>query len=254
VGIVDDNKTIAWFSCGAASAVATKLLLQENPNIEIIYQDTGSEHPDNIRFLKDCEKWFGKKILILKSDKYTDIWDVFSKTKYLVGPSGARCTTELKKLVARRYIEFGDVEYFGYTIEEKHRVARFKEHNPERMIRTILIEKWLTKDDCLGMLKKAGIEIPVMYTLGFLNNNCIGCPKGGMGYWNLIREHFPSVFNRMASVERDIGISIIRKETKHGRVSIYLDELEPNAGNILKEPNISCGLMCEIESIKLKVA
>ena len=57
-------RTIAWFSCGAASAVATKIALKENPDIEIVYQDTGGEHKDNIRFLKDCEKWFGKKIII----------------------------------------------------------------------------------------------------------------------------------------------------------------------------------------------
>ncbi len=248
------NKTIAWFSCGAASAVATKLAIQENPDIEVIYQDTGSEHPDNLRFLIDCQKWFGKKIKIVKSEKYEDTWDVFKKTKYLVGPRGARCTTELKKIVARKYVKFGDVEIFGYTIEEKHRVKRFIEQNPERVIRTILIEKWLTKDDCLGMLKKAGIEIPTMYKLGFLNNNCIGCPKGGMGYWNLIRVKFPTVFQRMAKVEREIGISIIRKDTSNGKVNVYLDELDPNAGNILNEPNFSCGLMCEIESIKLNVA
>jgi 3'-phosphoadenosine 5'-phosphosulfate sulfotransferase (PAPS reductase)/FAD synthetase len=42
-------RSICWFSCGAASAVATKLALQERDNCEIVYQDTGAEfsHPRN---------------------------------------------------------------------------------------------------------------------------------------------------------------------------------------------------------------
>jgi hypothetical protein len=63
----------------------------------IAYCDTGSEHPDNKRFLADCENWFEHEIKVVKSKKYRDIWDVFTKTRYLVGPKGARCTTELKK-------------------------------------------------------------------------------------------------------------------------------------------------------------
>ena len=32
-----------------------------------------------------------------------------------------------------------------------------------------------------------------MYDLGYPNNNCIGCIKGGMGYWNRIRKDFPDI-------------------------------------------------------------
>lgn len=44
------------------------------------------------------EKWFGQEIIILGNDKYNrSIYEVFKKTRYLKGPSGARCTGELKK-------------------------------------------------------------------------------------------------------------------------------------------------------------
>ena len=46
------SRTISWFSCGAASAVATKLM----PDAEPVYCETGSEHPDNERFFFDCEQ------------------------------------------------------------------------------------------------------------------------------------------------------------------------------------------------------
>lgn len=41
-------RTLSWFSAGAASAVATKLMLLEGP-CEAVYCETGSEHPDNER-------------------------------------------------------------------------------------------------------------------------------------------------------------------------------------------------------------
>jgi 3'-phosphoadenosine 5'-phosphosulfate sulfotransferase (PAPS reductase)/FAD synthetase len=89
-------RVVCWFSCGAASAVATKLAVEKYADVKIVYCDTGAEHEDNKRFMADCEKWFNQKITVLKSEKYADTWDVFEKTKYLVGVGGARCTTELK--------------------------------------------------------------------------------------------------------------------------------------------------------------
>lgn len=251
------NKTICWFSCGAASAVAAKLTLEVNPNALVVYQHTGigSEHPDNMRFLKDCEKWFGKEIIIHGSDNYDNHWDVIEKTQYLVGPQGARCTTELKRKVARKVLSIDDVEVFGYTVEERKRCNVFQERHPERKINPILIERGLTKADCLGMLAMANIDVPVMYKLGYKNNNCIGCVKGGAGYWNKIRLDFPDVFDRMAKLERTLNRTILRKQLGSGKNKspIFLDELEPNAGNYSAEEHIECGLMCQIETHKLQM-
>ena len=47
---MSDKKYISWFSCGAPSAVAAKLAIDEfgSENVRVIYQQTNSEHPDNI--------------------------------------------------------------------------------------------------------------------------------------------------------------------------------------------------------------
>ena len=79
-----------------------------------------------------------------------------------------------------------------------------------------------------------------MYRLGYLNNNCIGCPKGGMGYWNKIRRDFPETFERMANLERDIGATVLRSKGE----SLYLDELDPARGNHADEPSFECSLLC----------
>lgn len=117
------NRTVVWFSCGAASALSAKIALKESDvPVEIVYCDTASEHEDNQRFLHDCEHWFGRRVTILKSKEYADIWDVFKKTRWLVGPKGARCTTELKKRLRWDFEQPGDLQVFGYTAEEEHRM------------------------------------------------------------------------------------------------------------------------------------
>ena len=212
------------------------------PHLVIAYTDPGAEQPDNQRFLNDCEQWFGHPIVRLKSAKYTDTWDVWRSTKFLVSPQGARCTTELKKLIRRQFQQPDDIQVFGYTSEEKHRADRFREQNIEVNLRTPLIEYGLGKQDCLAMVDRAGIELPAMYQLGYQNNNCIGCPKGGMGYWNKIRKDFPEVFDRMVLLERELNVSVLRSNGQ----SLFLDELDPNRGNHQDEPSFECSLLCSI--------
>jgi len=236
----DSVRTVVWFSAGAPSAVAAKLTIAKGPCV-IAYTDPGSEHPDNERFIQDCEKWFGQEVLRLKG-KYQDTWEVYEKERYLVGPSGAKCTTELKRKVRFKFERPTDIQVFGYTYEEEHRADRFRDQNPGVTLDTPLIEKKLTKSDCLAMVQRAGIELPAMYQLGYEYNNCIGCPKGGMGYWNKIRVDFPQVFDRMAKVERELNHTCLRSKGQ----PVFLDELDPNRGNMQTEPSIECSLLCQL--------
>ena len=57
----------------------------------------------------------------------------------------------------------------------------------------------------LAMIERAGIELPEMYRLGFNNANCIGCCKGGMGYWNHVRKVHPLVFRARLERQESIG-------------------------------------------------
>jgi len=243
------SRQLVWFSAGAASAVATKLTLAQHDDVHIAYINPGSEHPDNERFLVDAEAWFGAPIHRHRSEKYADTWEVFEKTRYLVGPVGARCTTELKKKVRHGIERPDDIQVFGYTSEEQNRADRFRQQNPEINLSTPLIEAGLTKSDCLAMIDRAGIELPAMYGLGYQNNNCIGCPKGGIGYWNKIRRDFPDTFLRMSLLERDIGASVLRKDTRNfdgDDLHLWLDELDPERGSHADEPAFECSLLCAI--------
>ncbi len=244
------SRKLIWFSCGAASAVAAKLAVGKYPDCEIIYCDTlAYEHPDNLRFLHDVQNWVGKEIKILKSKKYNDIYDVFDKTGWLVGVGGARCTTELKKNVRKEYQRDDDLHIFGLTKDEQKRIDTFEDNNPELICEWILHDDDATKNDCYRMIQEAGIDLPIMYKLGYNNNNCIGCVKGQSGYWNKIRVDFPEAFDRMAKQERKMNVAINKSYAGDGkRKRVFLDELDPNAGRNVPMPDIECGVLCVNES------
>lgn len=247
------KRIVCWFSCGAASAVAAKLAIERGEKlkipVDVVYCDTlAFEHPDNLRFLREVERWLGRDIQILRSKDYRDIFDVFDKTGWLVGPGGARCTVELKKRVRWRFQRPDDTHVIGYTAEEGSRVEKLRAAEPASDFCFPLFDGGLSKEECHARLAAAGIEQPALYRLGFPNNNCIGCVKGQQGYWNLIRKHFPEAFDRMARQERKMGVAINKSYAGDGkRKKIFLDELDPDAGRGIKEPDIECGVLCSVE-------
>lgn len=260
-------RKLVWFSCGAASACAAKLAVESGElGVEVLYCNTlATEHPDNARFFKDVERWIGRKIVVLSSEKYKSVDEVFEKRRYMAGPSGALCTTEMKKFPRIAYQRDTDTHVFGYTVEEQKRADRFESNNPELHVEWLLIDRGVTKQDCQDMLRNAGIAQPEMYKLGFDHNNCIGCPKStSSGYWNKVRRLFPEVFARRVRQSRTIGVRLISigvgaaskvagtapqpmmRGGKVGGHRIFLDQLPPDEND--PDDDIDCGPVCQTAS------
>src|SRR5262245_59138162 len=143
-------RVLAWFSCGAASAVAAKLAVEKyGERCEVVYCNTlASEHPDNVRFMSDVERWIGKRVTVISSEKYTSVDDVVEKTRYMSGIAGARCTTELKKIPRLKFQEPDDVHIFGFTLDELGRIEDFEKNNPELNLEWILRDNFIRKANC----------------------------------------------------------------------------------------------------------
>ena len=58
--------TVAWLSAGVSSFIAAYLIRDEID--EFYYIDIDDQHPDSMRFIKDCETALGRPIKILKSN------------------------------------------------------------------------------------------------------------------------------------------------------------------------------------------
>jgi hypothetical protein len=204
--------------------------------------------------LLDCQRWFNRGITRISSLKFQDTWHVWEKERYLSGINGAPCTRALKFRPRLEFQRPDDIHVFGYTADktDKNRADAMRENYPEMTIRTPLIENDITKAECLGRLQRVGIELPVLYKLGFHNNNCIPCVKGqSPAYWALVRKTFPEQFDRMVKLSRSLNVKLCKvgKEwvgidsTAINHERRFIDEIPTNHSTV--DPIIpSCDFLC----------
>jgi hypothetical protein len=237
---------VSWFSAGVSSAVATKLSVTVLD--KILYTHIDDQHEDTLRFVRECEEWFGMEVEILSAE----LPSVEASCRnaggngYINGIAGASCTKTLKRDVRKKWErevgrDFRLCYYWGFDYGELGRVDRVCQSLPEYNHKFPLVEQKIGKVEAHEILKASDIKRPAMYELGYHNNNCIGCVKGGAGYWNKIRRDFPAVFDQRAKMEREIGASCMN--------GLYLDELDENAGRHNTAILDDCGLLCELQKL-----
>lgn len=216
---------------------------------EWIYIDIADQHPDSMRFIKDIETAIGKEVQILRSRQYRTVEEcVLAFGGFKNAHNGfAPCTNWLKKRVRKEWEYYHhdcELTYvWGFDGKETARAERTVEANPQAEHEFPIIEKGLSKQEVHGLFElKFDFHRPVMYEMGYPNNNCIGCVKGGMGYWNRIRNDFPEVFKARAELERKVGMTMLKDRNGF----IYLDELDPDRGNINTEIFPDCTIQCQL--------
>lgn len=239
-------RIVCHFSCGAASAVATKLTLSEFTDADVVacYAETGAEDADNIRFLQDCEKWLSLTVTRIKNPKFADTWDVWETRKYISGIKGAPCTGELKINPRLEFQKPDDIHVFGYTADSNdiRRADAFRENWPDLHIETPLIDKGINKAACLVMIISAGIEPPRTYAMGFPNANCIPCCKAqSPDYWALVRKEYPIQFNRMDILSRKLGAKLARVKGER----VFVGDI-PKNWPTTKAISPECDFLCQM--------
>jgi len=234
------NVVISYFSAGVSSAIATKIAIDKVDRI--IYTHIDDQHEDTLRFVKDCEKWFGKEVEIIQSPLRT-VDNACCYHSYIRNSrtGAASCTRALKqklRLLVESSIIGTVTTIWGFDITERDRAERIVEDMPTHDHLFPLISEKINKEYAHMMLKASGIKRPIMYDLGYPNNNCIGCVKGKLGYWNKIRKDFPDVFDSRVELEQKLNACILGK----GK---WLADLDPDEGHNLKPICEDCGIMCE---------
>ena len=243
---------VVWFSCGAASAVAARKTIDQYGTtcvVRVVNNPIAEEDEDNLRFLRDVEKWLGVDIEIAKNSKYPhcSAVEVWEDRQFMSSPYGAPCTLELKKIARQQFEMDNDIDWhvLGFTSEEEGRFCDFQQRERQNTL-PVLIEHGLSKGDCYRILESAGVEPPRIYRMGYPNANCIGCVKAtSPTYWNHVRRVHPDVFQERAEQSRLIGAKLVR--VKGDR--LFLDELDPSVkGRPMKTLDFECGIFCHTDN------
>ena len=235
--------TVSYFSAGVSSAVATKLMIGEIDRV--MYTHIDDQHPDTMRFVHDAEDWFGHKAEVWQSPLKC-VENACRMAAYIRHPQrGAACSLRLKRRVRKEFEEAHEGQLrivWGMDYNERERCERIRQAMPKHEHLFPLVEAKMTKEHAHEVLRASGLLRPAMYRMGYHNNNCIGCIRGGLGYWNKIRVDFPAVFAARAAMERAIGFPILGKHQ-------WLDELDPERGRHEGPICDDCGIMCELMAL-----
>lgn len=246
------SRTLCWVSMGAASVIAARMELRENPDAILVRCDTNNEDEDNHRFEADVVRWLNRSVTIIKSDEYDGVVDVWERRKYMAGINGAPCTTETKIAPRLAFQRPDDVHVFGYTADKEDvtRFARLQANFPELTAKAPLIAAGVTKAAALGMLYRAGIEPARTYAMGFPNANCLqtGCSKASSpDYWSLFRLYFPDRFAATAELSRRLGARLARVNGER----VFIDEI-PADWPVTNPIAPACDFLCQLAEMDME--
>lgn len=204
-------KHIIFYSGGLGSWMTAKRVIERygKENVILLFTDTKMEDEDLYRFLNDTEKDFGIQITRIADGR--NPWQVFKDVRWLGNSRLAQCSHILKQKTAEKWIKksFHPNEcilYLGIDWTEIHRTkAPKKNWHPYQVEFPMCEEPYLDKEDMKRELKKTGIELPRLYKLGFVHNNCSGiCVRGGQGHWIHLLQTIPERYMEAEQMEQEM--------------------------------------------------
>jgi hypothetical protein len=248
-----DGLIVCQFSCGAASAVATKITLARHGHekTRIVNAFVKEEDSDNRRFLADCEKWFDHEIVVVQNSKYgASAREVWRQVRYINGPLGPSCSVRLKREPISSWMqsigwdyERGDRMVIGFVIDEKNQ-ERIERGRDSGWLMPC-VDMHLSHADCRGMVIRAGIRLPRRYEQGFANANCVACCRGGERYFRRERRLNPSDVAEVVQIQKEIGPNAyFFRDRKTGER--YTPEQVPDDGPVSEADAPDCSFFCAI--------
>lgn len=181
------DKVSVAFSGGKDSEVVLYLCLQVNPNVPVVFNNTGVEHPDTVKFIAELEKKWALNLIVTHPEK--SFWDCIEQYGFADGSkarasgSKAPCCYWLKEkpmLIAIR--ENGWLGYFsGETASESWRRmiwARSRGicfHLKKEGICKIKPILWWAENEVWQFIDDNNLPINEIYLKGAKRVGCMPC-------------------------------------------------------------------------------
>lgn len=195
---------VVSFSGGKDStAMLLHMLELGMPVDEIIFCDTGVEFPQMYEHVDKVERYIGRKITRLKSDKSFEYFLLQHKVKarapeaHTDGYSfpfmrGRWCTGLLKEDLLnknkKRLSEKYDVrQYVGIAVDEPNRI---------KTMNYPLVEWGWTEEKCLQYCYEKGFDWGGLYQI-FKRVSCWCCPLQSLQELRQLRKHFPELWAQL---------------------------------------------------------
>ena len=186
------------------------------------------EDEDCYRFIKEAAVNVGAPLVRIADGR--DIWQVFKDRKFLGNSRQANCSTSLKQIPCRKWLEDNcpdpseTVVYVGIDWTESQRLPKIeKAYLPYRAEAPLCEPPFLDKKALIEWAKGEGLAPPRMYAQGFPHANCGGgCVRAGHGQFRMLLNQNPERFAVWETKEQEVrehlgkDVAILRDHRKGG--------------------------------------
>jgi 3'-phosphoadenosine 5'-phosphosulfate sulfotransferase (PAPS reductase)/FAD synthetase len=215
------RRVVVGHSGGVTSAWCLGWALRTFPRDEVValFHNTFAEDVDTYRFLHEIAAKLN--IPITERSDGRSVEEVEDDEGAIANNRMAFCSRILKAEQRDRYFDelrtagvTEIINVLGFSAMETQRVQRASAR-AERdgfAVRFPVIEEGITKQQCADWCVSIGVQPPRMYEWSD-HANCVGCRRGGKGYWLAVAANAPEAFGRAAQREEAMGHTIIKDTT-----------------------------------------
>ena len=190
---------------GGVNSTALYFVLRDArlPLDEIVFADTGNEHPETystIKKFKEIVQEHGVPFITVKSQLASSLYEYCWQRKTVPYRMRRDCTDKFKLRPIRKYLrgKYGKAEqftqYIGIAKEESHRM---READVKYLHNEFpLIWRGIDRKGCEEILKENGFA-------GVVKSGCYFCPFSKKASWlSLIKDH-PEMYERAVQLEEN---------------------------------------------------
>lgn len=215
---------VVSFSGGVGSYMAAK---RAPADAVLLFADTLIEDEDLYRFLDDASERLGRPITRVADGR--NPWEVFRDVRFIGNSRVDPCSRMLKRELLRRWIkEHCDPKtttvYLGIDWTEMHRMAgAAKRWAPWKVEAPMCDRPYLSKPQMLDELRADGLEVPRLYKLGAVHNNCGGfCIKAGHAQFAWLLREMPERYRwheeQEEALRAELGDVAVLRDRRGGEV------------------------------------
>jgi len=230
IPIEDRPKLSISFSGGRSSAVMTKLLLDEHRythNIRVTFANTGEEHEDTLRFIRDCDRNWGFGVVWLEAvvhhgekkgvthkivnyesaSRNGEPFREFIKKYGIPNATTPQCTTRLKTDVMESYLKSqGFVRGKGINYDtaigiRADEIDRISAKRKEQRLIYPLVKAGHTKESIKEYMSQFDWDLRIPEHYG----NCVWCWKKTLRKHLTLMQDDESIFDFPEQMEEEFG-------------------------------------------------
>lgn len=198
-----NNNSAVSCSFGKDSMVVLYLAIKQRPEIKVIFNNTGVEHPDTYKFKEMMKKKWNLNLIETKPEK--SFWQVLRSSKLDDGRKHRNnCCYHLKHKPTKKAIEREGITHVftGITVMESrhrmHTVCKFGEYYYTKKYSWMQIHPiafWL-ESEVWSFIKENDIPYHPAYDQGYKRLGCITCTA--YRTWKKeMQKHYPKLYKKI---------------------------------------------------------